>query len=151
MITENSDDTNRARAYSYFANTNNVGLLFGPIIGGALADPISQYPNVFGGSAFFEKYPYSLPMLILGTLAVIATITTFLYAKETAPALSKAYTRVSDDDSSSETIVPIATSSWSIILRKEVLIVIAVYVFTFAVAFGYTAGKSFATFSVGHN
>lgn len=145
LLTEHTDETNRARAYGYFANTNNVGVLLGPLLGGVLADPVARYPKLFGGSSFLAKYPYSLPMLVMACLAILAAATTAAYVQENPISPLNDLGPASSDDSSSNTVVPPSPpSGWSVVMHKEVVIVIAVYVSTFAVAFGYTQGQYLA-------
>ncbi|KAK6610953.1 major facilitator superfamily transporter [Botrytis cinerea] len=49
MISENSTKKTQARAFSYFSVAGNLGILFGPMIGGAMSEPAKQYPSLFGG------------------------------------------------------------------------------------------------------
>lgn len=46
MISEHSTAKTQARAFSWFAFAGNLGILFGPLIGGALADPVHQYSTL---------------------------------------------------------------------------------------------------------
>jgi len=48
-----------------------------------LADPVDQYPSVFGNSRFFQEYPYALPNLVTGTCLFISFIFGFLFLEET--------------------------------------------------------------------
>ncbi|CAG8979685.1 hypothetical protein HYALB_00003916 [Hymenoscyphus albidus] len=73
MITENSTRETQARAFSFFAFSGNLGILVGPLLGGALSEPAKQYPKVFGHLAIFKQFPYSLPTLVSGLLALLAT------------------------------------------------------------------------------
>jgi MFS family permease len=61
----------------------NIGVIVGPIIGGSLADPINNYPHLFGPGSFFggkdgvwwmERWPFALPNI----LNSIFTFTAFL-------------------------------------------------------------------------
>lgn len=83
MISELSTPKTQARSFSYFAFAGNLGILFGPLIGGALAEPATQYPRVFGGIAFFEEYPYALPGFAVGFVGLTGVLTTALFVKET--------------------------------------------------------------------
>lgn len=42
----------------------NIGSIIGPILGGLLADPAANYPSLFGGVGWLEKYPYAPPNLL---------------------------------------------------------------------------------------
>lgn len=64
----------------------SVGLFVGPFLGGSLADPASRWPNAFG-NAFWQKYPYLLPNLVVGSVEIFQFIAMLLFFKETAPAL----------------------------------------------------------------
>jgi len=83
MISEHSTSKTQARAFSWFAFTGNMGLLFGPLIGGALADPARQYPGLFGNVHFFIEYPYALPSLAVGVIGLSAVAVTAFCVQET--------------------------------------------------------------------
>lgn len=83
MISEHSTSKTQARAFSWFAFTGNLGILFGPLIGGALAEPARQYPGLFGNVAFFRDYPYALPSLFVGVLGLSAVAVTAIFVEET--------------------------------------------------------------------
>ena len=51
------------RAFSIMPLVWTIGSIFGPIFGGALANPVKYHPDIFGDSAFFKKYPFALPNL----------------------------------------------------------------------------------------
>ncbi|OHE93564.1 major facilitator superfamily transporter [Colletotrichum orchidophilum] len=82
MIAEHSTQKTQARAFSWFSLSGNLGLFFGPILGGALADPAHQYPGVFTGQ-FFLDYPYALSSFCVGFIGLTATISTILFVEET--------------------------------------------------------------------
>ena len=83
MISEHSTSKTQARAFSWFAFTGNMGILFGPLIGGALADPARQYPGLFGNVSFFINYPYALPSLVVGVIGLSAVAVTAVCVEET--------------------------------------------------------------------
>ncbi|CAH0018368.1 unnamed protein product [Clonostachys rhizophaga] len=83
MVSENSTSETQARAFSWFAFGGNIGLVLGPILGGIFANPVKQYPNIFEGIEFFEKYPYALPGIITGGICATGVIACSLYLKET--------------------------------------------------------------------
>ncbi|KAJ9262235.1 hypothetical protein DTO195F2_3622 [Paecilomyces variotii] len=83
MISENSTPKTQARAFSYFAFANNLGIFLGPLIGGALVHPEKQYPSVFGGIKFFEDNPYALPTFVTGVIGVSAFLVSIFFIKET--------------------------------------------------------------------
>ncbi|EJU00550.1 MFS general substrate transporter [Dacryopinax primogenitus] len=85
MISENSTPKNQARAFSFFAFATNLGIFVGPLIGGALSKPCTQYPTVFGNFALFEQYPYLLPCIAAGAMSGVGALLSVLFLKETRP------------------------------------------------------------------
>ncbi|KAJ7595446.1 member of major facilitator superfamily multidrug-resistance, DHA1 sub-family [Mycena floridula] len=83
IMVEITDASNRYQAFGYQPIAWSFGGFLGPLIGGALARPVDQFPNIFGGSAFLKKYPYFLPCAVPATFSAIAWIVTYLFLKET--------------------------------------------------------------------
>lgn len=54
----------------------------GPIIGGITSDPAANYPSLFGGIAWLEKFPYALPNLISAVFLTCAAIGVFFGLEE---------------------------------------------------------------------
>jgi hypothetical protein len=48
-----------------------------------LADPVNQYPRLFGNSGLFTRYPYALPNLVTASLLLLSCIFGFLFLAET--------------------------------------------------------------------
>lgn len=69
------------RAFSIMPLVYTVGSIFGPALGGALANPATNYPNTFGNSALLKKYPYALPNIAASVLFMIGLITGILFLK----------------------------------------------------------------------
>ncbi|OQD78402.1 hypothetical protein PENDEC_c001G00005 [Penicillium decumbens] len=73
MIAENVKEKKyHSRAFLILPIGFNVASLFGPVMGGMLADPVKSFPRLFGPNSSFggengvqwlEKFPYALPML----------------------------------------------------------------------------------------
>ncbi|RAH44829.1 MFS general substrate transporter [Aspergillus brunneoviolaceus CBS 621.78] len=73
MIAENVKEKKyHSRAFLILPIGFNVAALFGPVMGGMLADPVKAYPRLFGPDSSFGgangvqwliRYPYALPML----------------------------------------------------------------------------------------
>lgn len=51
----------------------NIGVIIGPILGGSLADPVSNLPGIFGPGSFLggkdgvrwmERWPFALPNVL---------------------------------------------------------------------------------------
>ena len=55
--------------------------MFGPILGGALASPAKKFPDIFGDSEFFKRYPFALPNIVASTLFITGIITGILFLK----------------------------------------------------------------------
>lgn len=57
--------------------TFNIGVIIGPLIGGLLANPAEQYPNIFGregklGAKWLQDWPYALPNVVNATFLFIS-------------------------------------------------------------------------------
>ncbi|KAI5238575.1 MFS general substrate transporter [Aureobasidium subglaciale] len=83
MLSENSTYKTQAKAFSWFAFAGNIGIFLGPVIGGALATPATQYPRVFGGVWFFEEFPYALPLIVASFFGFSAALISAIYLNET--------------------------------------------------------------------
>lgn len=86
-LAEVSDKTNQARVFSLFSGCFSIGAIIGPLIGGFLADPIGQFPNLknhlpSGIVYFLEKFPFFPPNFVLVCLNVLSLILGFFYLKE---------------------------------------------------------------------
>ncbi|RMZ88322.1 hypothetical protein DV736_g4452, partial [Chaetothyriales sp. CBS 134916] len=131
MISENSTAKTQARAFSYFAFTGNLGLFIGPLIGGALADPVKQYPGVFHNNAFFTKYPYSLATMVTGAIGLSAALVCALFVKETLPTKDgKLLYRVPTKE---------RMNTWQLLKTSGVPTVLYIYGHIMVLAFSYTA------------
>lgn len=128
MITENSTPKTQARAFSFFAFAGNLGIFLGPLIGGGLAEPAKEYPKIFGGIAFFEKYPYALPTFVTGAISLFAAIICTFFVKETLEAKT---------GSKAKTDVPI--SIWEILKSPGVGVVLYIYGHVSFLGLAYTA------------
>ncbi|KAN0088817.1 Major facilitator superfamily domain containing protein [Tylopilus felleus] len=84
MVAEITDSTNVAEAYGILPIPWSIGTTLGPLIGGLLARPADRFPDIFGHSGFFKRYPYFLPCSVVGSFAAVAWFLTYLFMKETA-------------------------------------------------------------------
>ncbi|KAI9075835.1 hypothetical protein K1719_013800 [Acacia pycnantha] len=51
-----------------------IGLVVGPALGGYLAQPVEKFPHIFSKGSFFDKFPYSLPSIIISVFSVAVLI-----------------------------------------------------------------------------
>ncbi|KAJ0229509.1 hypothetical protein HA466_0315350 [Hirschfeldia incana] len=61
-------------ALSAVSTAWGIGLIIGPAMGGFLAQPAKQYPNLFSEESIFGKYPYFLPCLVMSFFALLVFI-----------------------------------------------------------------------------
>ena len=149
MISEHSTQKTQAVAFSWFAFTGNLGILFGPLIGGAFAQPAEQYPGLFGDIAFFVKYPYALPSIVTGSIGMAITVCCALFLEETLPSKSG---KAPHNDPEATFVVgeasldvavaatkPAASGTWELIKAPGVAIVLYTYSHIMLLAFAFTA------------
>ncbi|KAJ5316642.1 hypothetical protein PENANT_c019G07174 [Penicillium antarcticum] len=138
MIAEHSSPKTQARAFSWFAFSGNLGIFLGPLLGGALADPVRQYPGVFGSVRFFQTYPYALSSLVVALVGATAAISSACFIEET---LQKDPDPTDgDEETASDAPVPRAELSTRELLKSPgVGIVIYIYGHIMVLAFAYTA------------
>ncbi|PLW32650.1 hypothetical protein PCASD_13363, partial [Puccinia coronata f. sp. avenae] len=96
VLAEITDDTNKARV-----EHSAVGIIVGPLIGGYLAKPASQYPDYFGYVQFLVDYPYFLPCFIAGMINLFAVTIGFFFLEETL-ASKKTHNNLSLSDQGNE-------------------------------------------------
>lgn len=51
-------------------------------LGGALETPAAKYPRTFRKLQFFHDFPYALPGIATGVVAITAALTTTFFVKE---------------------------------------------------------------------
>ena len=145
MIAEHSTPRTQARSFSWFAFAGNLGIFVGPLIGGALADPVAQYPRAFRGIRFFEDYPYALSSFVVGCIGLSAVVTSALFLEETLPEELKHRGKTRDDDESggsdaaSTTAKPPPHSARALLRTSDVAIVLYNYGHVMLLAYAYTA------------
>jgi MFS family permease len=136
MLAEHSTPKTQARTFSWFAFTGNLGIFLGPLLGGALADPATQYGGVFRRLPFFVKLPYALPSLVVACIGASSAITSALFLKET---LKKDPPKPSSADEESPASQPAKPSTWELLEAPGVGIVLYNYMHVMLLAFSYTA------------
>jgi MFS-type transporter involved in bile tolerance (Atg22 family) len=138
MVAEHSTPSTQARAFSWFAFSGNVGMLLGPLLGGALADPVRQYPGVFGTFGFFEKYPYALSSLVVAMVGATAALSSAFFVEETL----KKESFVVDRDGEAACDAPAQSGDLStrqLLKSRGVGMVLYTYGHIMVLAFAYTA------------
>ncbi len=71
------------KAFSIMPLVWTIGSIFGPGFGGALADPATRYPEVFGNIKFFKTFPFALPNLVASMFFLVGLSAGILFLKET--------------------------------------------------------------------
>ncbi|CAI2185432.1 18279_t:CDS:2 [Funneliformis geosporum] len=94
MLGELTDKTNQAKGFSVFGFCWGLGVIFGPMIGGYLSNPVDKYPKIFGNCAFLKEYPYFLPCFVASLISFTGLIIGFFMLPETRKF------KVKDDDES---------------------------------------------------
>ena len=63
---EITDKSNRARAMGLVGAVFSTGMLVGPLLGGALAQPAAKLPWLVPVGSLFDRNPYALPTTLCG-------------------------------------------------------------------------------------
>lgn len=72
----------QSRAFLILPMCANIGVIIGPMIGGLTSDPAGNYPSLFGGIRWLEKFPYSPPNLISAMFLWAAVLAVFFGLEE---------------------------------------------------------------------
>ena len=92
MLAESVPKPWHSRAFLILPLAFNVANIFGPIFGGALADPVGLYPQWFGkdskfggstGVRWMQEFPYAAPSLLSAFVCVCEALLIFIVAFET--------------------------------------------------------------------
>ncbi|EPE05819.1 major facilitator superfamily transporter [Ophiostoma piceae UAMH 11346] len=142
MLAEHSTTATQARVFSWFAFSGNLGIFLGPLLGGALADPLgrSSLEDGVPDTRFFAAYPYALPGFVVAGLGFLAALLSALYIDETL------VTKKAPTSSSSAQLVEETTVSEGqdlsirhLLKSPGVAIVLYNYAHVMLLAFSYTA------------
>jgi MFS family permease len=71
------------RAYTIMPFVWCLGSILGPSLGGALAQPVVNYPGLFKPGTIFEKFPFLLPNLICTVVVLCGLAIGILFLEET--------------------------------------------------------------------
>ncbi|EIE90760.1 hypothetical protein RO3G_15471 [Rhizopus delemar RA 99-880] len=80
MVSEITDHTNKAKAFSLFGFCWGAGM-----IGGYLNHPATHFPSLFSANQFLKDYPYFLPCFVSALGSTIGFILGYIYLKESNP------------------------------------------------------------------
>ncbi|KAG0001791.1 hypothetical protein BGZ79_004143 [Entomortierella chlamydospora] len=83
MLGEIADHTNQSQAFSIFGFAWGIGMIVGPVLGGYLANPAKNFPEIFGNWQFFIEYPYFLPCFVAAVGSVVGFIVGYFFLEET--------------------------------------------------------------------
>jgi hypothetical protein len=72
----------QSRAFLLLPMCANIGVIIGPMMGGLTSDPAGNYPSLFGGIAWLEKFPYSPPNIISAVFLASAACAIFFGLEE---------------------------------------------------------------------
>ncbi|KAB5551300.1 MFS general substrate transporter [Coniochaeta sp. 2T2.1] len=133
MIAEHSTSKTQARAFSWFAFIRNLGIVIGPAIGAALADPAELYPKWFGKVQFFLDYPYALPGFVISLFALTAVFTSAFFVDETLKRESAA------DANDGGPPKPAPLSTMGLLKSRSVGLTMFLNGYVMLLAFSYTA------------
>ena len=86
-LAETVEKRYHSRAFLLLPLAFNIANIFGPILGGLLADPVKAYPGLFGGISWLEKYPYAAPNLLSAILLLLDAGWIFVGLRETQQGL----------------------------------------------------------------
>ncbi|KAI8971537.1 major facilitator superfamily domain-containing protein [Mycotypha africana] len=77
----------RARVFSILPLMYGLGSIIGPMLGGFLSHPVTNFPNVFSQlgavTDFLTEYPYFLPCFISAFICLLGLIFGFFFLEET--------------------------------------------------------------------
>jgi len=73
-----------ARAFAWNQTAYQIGTVVGPIIGGYLVEPCTQFPSICsrGRMALFEAYPFALPNIIIAGLIATSLVVAYFFMEE---------------------------------------------------------------------
>lgn len=86
-ISEITHKKHHPRVFSYISLSFSIGSIFGPIVGGFLSSPVTQYPALFNYTPkiltiMLKHFPFLLPNLFVSTIQFITFLFAYKYLKE---------------------------------------------------------------------
>ncbi|EEU41255.1 uncharacterized protein NECHADRAFT_83480 [Fusarium vanettenii 77-13-4] len=73
---------NKARAFVWNQTVYQVGSVLGPLVGGYLAQPCRQFPEMCDANSLLYTYPFALPNLALSAMAALSFAVAFFLVEE---------------------------------------------------------------------
>lgn len=105
MVSELTNDHlphQRAQAFSMLPLMYGLGSIIGPMLGGFLSHPVTNYPNVFGHLGYITEilteYPYFLPCFISAFICTMGLVFGFFFLEETHQAVKNDKLRKKHDE-----------------------------------------------------
>lgn len=83
MIAECVPSKIQPQAFAWLVFAANTGNFVGPMIGGTLADPASQYPRLFGNAQWLKNNPYALAGIAVGAVSAGIAVSCVFWLTET--------------------------------------------------------------------
>lgn len=82
-----SSSSSQPRAYTFLPLTWGLGSVVGSFLGGTLADPVRNYPEMFpkGSWPLLERYPFLLPNLFASGMVIFGMVVAVFFFHETHP------------------------------------------------------------------
>ena len=74
-------------AFSLMPLVWSLGSIFGPAFGGFFAKPAQQFPALFGGVPFWEKYQFFLPNIVACVVFLLSMTVAALFLRVCNPTL----------------------------------------------------------------
>lgn len=72
----------QSRAFLLLPMCSNIGVIIGPLLGGVTSDPAANYPGLFGGIRWLERFPYAPPNLLSAVFLCSAALSVFFGLQE---------------------------------------------------------------------
>ncbi|KAI1363333.1 major facilitator superfamily domain-containing protein [Xylaria arbuscula] len=73
----------QSRAFLLLPASFSIAALIAPVFAGWLSDPVTAYPDTFGGVGWLRVYRHSLPSLLSALLLLLTSVTALLTLRET--------------------------------------------------------------------
>jgi len=78
-----TDSSNEARAFAMIGAVFGLGGMLGPVLGGSLALPATQYPATFAATGLFGRFPFLLPCAVVAAFVLVDFVFALVMLSET--------------------------------------------------------------------